>query len=379
MDTGSETITGSPPDPYPTDEAPQRQISVWALVAIAAFVLVSAIVTAGFLIHVPYTTLSPGDAVPLSSLVRVEGARTFPTPRGDIRLLFVRERNHVSLWRYLLAETDGDTTIVKENEINPGKEPQEDLNAEAEADMASAKIGATKVALEAAGYTVKPNTDGLVVLASLPSRPAGKVLKANDVIVAADGTRITEPDALRRAIGKHRAGEAVTLSIVRDGKSQILHVRVGVVEKTPSIGVIVSPRFDFPVKVEVDTAGIGGPSGGLAMTLAILDDLTPGNLTGGARTAVTGTIDADGNVGEIGGIAQKAVAARAAHARLFLVPKCATPETRASCEKDLSTAQRRAGKDVKVIPVATFQEALRVLRDNGGDPVDKVAGPGKAA
>ena len=86
------------------------------------------------------------------------------------------------------------------------------------------------------------------------------------------------------------------------------------------IGVHVFPHFDFPVKVAVDTAGIGGPSAGLAMTLAILDDLTPGDLTGGKRVAVTGTIDPEGNVGEIGGIEQKAVAAQAAGAQLFIVP-----------------------------------------------------------
>src|SRR5205085_9130207 len=86
------------------------------------------------------------------------------------------------------------------------------------------------------------------------------------------------------------------------------------------IGVELSPRFTFPVKVSVDTTNIGGPSAGLAMTLAILDDLTPGNLTGGARVAVTGTIDPNGNVGEIGGIEQKAVAARAAGVTLFIVP-----------------------------------------------------------
>ena len=146
------------------------------------------------------------------------------------------------------------------------------------------------------------------------------------------------------------------------------------------------------MKVDVDTAGIGGPSGGLAMTLAILDDLTPGNLTGGKRTAVTGTIDSDGHVGEIGGIEQKAIAARAAGAKLFLVPQCATPSADlsdadkqaadaafAACQTDLERATKRAGSKVKVVPVATFDDALRVLRENGGDPVTSVGPSAKAA
>jgi PDZ domain-containing protein len=115
------------------------------------------------------------------------------------------------------------------------------------------------------------------------------------------------------------------------------------------------------------------------MSLAILDDLTPGNLAGGTRVAVTGTIGFAGTVGEIGGIEQKAVAARAAGARLFIVPACTTPETKTSCEADLQRATKRAGAKVKVVPVKTFDEALRVLRENGGDAVEKVGPDAKAA
>ena len=50
----------------------------------------------------------------------------------------------------------------------------------------------------------------------------------------------------------------------------------------------VKPVLPFPVSV--DAAGIGGPSAGLAFTLAILDALSNGKLTGGHRVAATGTI-----------------------------------------------------------------------------------------
>ena len=54
------------------------------------------------------------------------------------------------------------------------------------------------------------------------------------------------------------------------------------------------PSYDFPVNVEIDAGDVGGPSAGLAFALAILDRLTPGQLTGGARVAVTGTMELDG-------------------------------------------------------------------------------------
>jgi PDZ domain-containing secreted protein len=87
---------------------------------------------------------------------------------------------------------------------------------------------------------------------------------------------------------------------------------------------------------------------------------------------VTGTIDAAGNVDEIGGIEQKAVAARAAGVKVFIVPQCSPDDPAAalaSCKADLVRAGNRAGGKIKVMPVSTFAQALQVLRDAGGVPV----------
>jgi PDZ domain-containing protein len=118
------------------------------------------------------------------------------------------------------------------------------------------------------------------------------------------------------------------------------------------------------------------------MTLAILDDLTPGDLTGGNRVAVTGTMNTAGGVGEIGGISQKAVAARASGAKVFLVPECnpdADPANLETCKADLLRATERAGRNVKVIPVGTLDDALNALRENGGVAVEQVGASEHAA
>ena len=66
------------------------------------------------------------------------------------------------------------------------------------------------------------------------------------------------------------------------------------------------------IKVDFETNDIGGPSAGLAFTLTLIDRLSEGDLTGGQKVAVTGTIDVDGNVGAIGGLQSKASAVRQA-------------------------------------------------------------------
>ena len=109
------------------------------------------------------------------------------------------------------------------------------------------------------------------------------------------------------------------------------------------------------MQVLVNTGRIGGNSAGLALTLSVLDVLTPGELTGGFQIATTGTIDLEGNVGPIGGVEQKTITARKAGMDLFLVP-----------ENSLEKAKKHAG-EMKVEGVANLDAALKVLTELGGN------------
>ena len=125
------------------------------------------------------------------------------------------------------------------------------------------------------------------------------------------------------------------------------------------IGIAPEDRivgFDFPIKVTIDSGTVGGPSAGLAFTLAVLDVLTPGELTGGHRVAVTGTIALDGAVGPVGGGAQKAITVRDAGYEVFLVPLDELEEVRAT-----------VGDDLQVIAVDTLAAALDALDSLGGN------------
>src|SRR4051812_7557794 len=350
---------------------PRRRMSGLARAGLVVVAVVVAVVIAGFVIKVPYTTIAPGEALSLPSRVTVDGTQTFPDGRGDIRLLFVREAGHVNVWQYVRARLDSDIDLVKDATANPGRLTSQQQLDQGLQQMADAKSDATAVALRAAGYDVGVSP-GLTVSDLDPELPAFKALYWGDVISTVDGRPIASGKDLTSAIAKHRVGDDVTLGIVRDGKPKTVRVPVASDQGRHVIGVIVSPRFKFPLKVDVDTKGIGGPSAGLAMTLAIVDDLTPGDLTGGKNVAVTGTINADGDVGEIGGIDQKAVAARAAGVNLFIVPQCSPGEPapyHASCKAGLARAAKRAGSGIKVVPVATFKQALDALRAAGGAPV----------
>jgi PDZ domain-containing protein len=108
------------------------------------------------------------------------------------------------------------------------------------------------------------------------------------------------------------------------------------------------------VKVTLKLADVGGPSAGLLFTLGIIDKLdgdgSGGDLTGGRNVAGTGTIDADGKVGAVGGVGLKTQAARRDGATVFLVP-------RAEC----SDAKSELPKGLRLVPVTTLKGAVDAL------------------
>ena len=109
--------------------------------------------------------------------------------------------------------------------------------------------------------------------------------------------------------------------------------------------------YALPATVSIDTANIGGPSAGLAMTLTLIDKLSRKSISGNQPIAATGTIDVHGNVGDVGGVAEKTVAVQRAGAKYFFVPQV-----------EVKTAKSEAQPGLTIVGVTTLAQALRDLR-----------------
>ncbi|MFF5479793.1 PDZ domain-containing protein [Streptomyces sp. NPDC012935] len=111
---------------------------------------------------------------------------------------------------------------------------------------------------------------------------------------------------------------------------------------------------DKNIKVTLTLADVGGPSAGLLFTLGIIDKLNGngegGDLTGGRSIAGTGTIDAAGKVGAVGGVSLKTQAAKRDGATVFLVP-------RAEC----GDAKAELPEGLRLVPVTTLKGAVGAL------------------
>lgn len=320
----------------------------------------------------PYVALTPGSARAVEPLVTItDGPDVRPEidaeAASDESLLFVT----VSVRRpsgieALIRVLDDTNEVLPAQLIDGGQSREENRSFNLQL-MTDSKDKAAKVALERAGFTVDVETDGAVVLDLAPAFPVADVVRPGDTIVGADGTEIAMASDLVDVIAGREPGDPLTLDVVAFGQDEARTVdtTLGTNPETGAAQLGVSlddrPAYTFPFEVAIDSGEVGGPSAGLAFTLAILDQLTAGDLTGEGVVAVTGTIELDGSVGPVGGVLQKTEAAIDAGAKVFLVP----PD-------EFADAMEAARGRIEVRQVASLDEAVAALESTGGDPIPTV-------
>jgi PDZ domain-containing protein len=111
------------------------------------------------------------------------------------------------------------------------------------------------------------------------------------------------------------------------------------------------PSKQHAVTVSITLKDTGGPSGGLIFALGIIAKLSAKDLVASRMIAGTGTMDNSGQVGAIGGIEDKFIAARRAGATIFLAPS-------ANCND-----VHHIPSGLTVYSVSTLAEAVTVLRN----------------
>lgn len=337
---------------------------------LVAGTLLVALCAVAWLRPVPYVAMRPGPVVDTlgelngESIVSISGQRTYETDgRLDLTTVSVTAPTaELTLGDALLAWFDPQRALVPRDLYYPPDQSVRDAQRESEVAMASSQDAAIVAALTELGYEVPMS---VVVRSVTKGAPAQGRLRQGDVILSVGGTPVDEAVDVSALLQDVEPGEQATLTVRRDGNRMVVRTPTEASEDDPDrtvVGITIAddPHFPFEVSIEPGER-IGGPSAGLMFSLAIVDKLTPGALTGGQHIAGTGTIGADGRVGPIGGIGQKIAGAQNAGAAAFLVPA-----------RNCSEARQAKSDDLTLVRVRTLAAAVDALQKLADDPDAKV-------
>ncbi len=351
-DSDDDLDDGLVPVTHEQRRAVRRRRIGWALISMSMLItVVLAFAPSPYVVETPgpvYNTLgSVTNNGTETQLITIDGAESYPTS-GALDLLTVSvigsPDRPASMFEVAMSWFDSSRSVQPVEKIYQPGITSDQQREQAQTQMQNSQQEAVSAALTELGYQVK----GTVTVVSIfDGSGAVDVLQPGDVITSVDGQQIEDLPDLRALLAAHGTETDAAIGIDRDG--QRLTVQIRPIERggVVALGVGVQVSYDFPVDVSIELPNVGGPSAGMMFALGIYDKLTDGELTGGATVAGTGTIDAAGVVGPIGGIRQKMYGARQAGATLFLAPVD-------NCDEVVGNIP--AGLDV--VAVSTLTQAL---------------------
>jgi len=333
---------------------------------------IAAVLLLGWALFIPTNQYleQPGDATALAPLVKV--ANQPDKAKGNYYLMTVGIVGPATPAMLLWGQFQPFTDRISASDLM-GDASSQEYDTLQHYYITSAANYAVIAAFKAAEQPVTVKHNGIYVMSVLKQSPFKKQLQVGDTITALDGKQYPSADAYVSAIKRRKIGSPLTITYQHAGKTKTATAKLIRLPETKQAGIGITLTENTSVKttpsVKIDAGKIGGPSAGLMFALETYDVITGGQLRDGREVAGTGEIDADGNVGQIGGIDKKVYAANAKGATIFFAPdQPATKEIKrldSSYENNLDVAKRAAKQlktKMKIVPVKTLQDAIDYLQ-----------------
>lgn len=305
-----------------------------------------------FMIELPYSIYTPGGAVDLNKRISVNNGYEAEGSFNMAYVSMVRGSIPFLLLSYIIPDWD----IVSSDEITIEGENMEEMLEREKLYMQESMDAAIINAYRAAGADL--NITGTISEVSFIAEEADTNLKIGDEIIRANQVEIHSLDDLKKVIEGLDEKEKVRLDVIRDDEEKECFAYTYKTDDGMKIGVSLLTTYEYTTTPEVSItskASEAGSSGGLMMSLTIYNSLVPEDITGGKKIVGTGTIDIDGNVGEIGGVKYKLIGAVKNDADVFICPEENYEEAiEVALDKDY---------DIPIISVSTFLEAIEALEE----------------
>lgn len=317
-------------------------------------IIVYVLILAFFLVEFPYYISAPGGLINTDD--KIETTESFKMS-GSLNMAYVSEI-HATIPTLVISLLNKDWDVEKEEEVKNDNETIEEKNYRNKMLLEEANDTALLVAYKHSDIDYKVTNNKVYI--TYVDELADTNLKIGDQILKVDDTEITDKNSLFEYIASKQIGDKITLEVKDiNGDDKKREATLINVLDEPKVGAVVTETFDVKSDEKVSfnfKDRESGSSGGLMLTLTIYSHLNEIDLTGGKTIVGTGTIDINGNVGEISGIKYKLIGAVNKGADVFLVPVGENYE-------DAKKLKEERNYDIELVPVATFEEALKYLEN----------------
>ncbi len=302
---------------------------------------------------VNYYIVIGGGISDISDRVVVENG---DSSNGSFNLSYVSELKGTTL-SYLLSYVMPHWKRVSMDDYKyTTDEDYQDIEFRSELDLLSSNSNAIYYAYQLADKPCEVVKTDVYVIVKFPEYD--NPLEVGDKLLKVNGVLCANLVEFQEAIQKVE-GNSVRVTVLRDGKEMELTSKLYEEENRKVLGVGLQSVTTYDVDPEVKfqfEKNESGPSAGLITTLSIYDQLTKGDLTKGKLIAGTGTIEADGSIGQIGEVEYKLLGAVDGGAQVFLVP---AGENYQDCKK----MKKEENLDIKLISVKNIDDAIKKLKD----------------
>lgn len=313
-------------------------------------------------IPTPYYLNQPGSIEELAPKVTVQDGEKSEKGSLNLTTVYSIKASNPYIWLYGLVAPN--TEIRREEDVK-GNLSDEEYNSLLLHMMDSSKQNAIIASLTEANKKVEYHYNGIFVAQVLENSKAKSIIHVGDVIKKVDGQTFNESEELINYLKDKPVGDHVTIEFMhgKEKKEATIEV-IELNKKTGQVGIGISPENNMTIEpsieVDINSENIGGPSAGLMFSLEIYNQIEKGDLTKGYKVAGTGTMDASGNVGQIGGIEHKIVAAHKEDVDIFFYPKDINSYD--TNEKEIKAKVKEEGyEDITIVPVSSLQEAIDYL------------------
>ena len=318
------------------------------------FLIAWIIIVILFFYELPYVIYTPGGIVNLEERIVVDGEEDVTA--GSLNMSYVslvKGTIPMLLLSFVIPNWD----ILPSEEITREDESVDDLLELEKLYMTSSIDNATILAFREAGkeLNITREVNNIVYIAD----EAETDLEMYDELLSVDEKNLATIDELRAYVNTLNEGDTVSILVNRDGKEKECSAKIYNTSDGLKVGISFLTTYEYETTPEIEVTtknSESGSSGGLMLSLAIYNAIADEDITKGRTIVGTGTIDINGNVGEIDGVKYKLLGANKNNAEIFLCPM-------ENYEEALEVKEEY-DLDVEIHGVATFSEALEYLMNN---------------